>query len=76
MVEIPTFVCSEANWQEVVVSEGHHVTYPPKMIYVGVEEAIAALKGETGDLPRKTVVPADVITPENAADFYFPDSIY
>lgn len=53
-----------------------NVTYPPKMIYVGVEQAIAALNGETADLPKKLVVPADVITPENAAEFYFPDSIY
>ena len=53
-----------------------NVTYPPKMIYVGVEEAIAALNGATDGLPKKVVVPADVITPENAAEFYFPESIY
>ncbi|MBO4618732.1 MAG: substrate-binding domain-containing protein [Victivallales bacterium] len=53
-----------------------NVTYPPKMIYAGVEEAIAALNGAAGDLPKKVVVPADVITPENAAEFYFPESIY
>ena len=47
-----------------------------KMIYVGVEEAIAVLNGATDGLPKKVVVPADVITPENAAEFYFPESIY
>ena len=53
-----------------------NVTYPPKMIYAGVEEAISALNGTAGDLPKKVVVPADVITPENASEFYFPESIY
>ena len=53
-----------------------NVTYPPKMIYAGVEEAIAALNSRKADLPKKVVVPADVITPENASEFYFPDSIY
>ena len=34
--------------------------------------------GLRGEIPRmKThIMPAEVITPENAKDFYFPDSIY
>jgi ribose transport system substrate-binding protein len=53
-----------------------NVTYPPKMIYHGVEQAIRGLNSATPINGEVITIPADIITPENAADFYFPDSIY
>lgn len=52
------------------------VTYPPRMIARGIEYAVAAAKGEKLPASRRIVIPADVITKENADRFYFPDSIY
>ncbi len=56
-----------------------NVTYPPRMIYNGVEEAIKGLVARQNGQPTKQqtiIIPAQVITPENASQFYFPDSIY
>ncbi len=53
-----------------------NVTYPPKMIYHGVEQAIRGLNSATPINGEVITIPADIITPENAAQFYFPDSIY
>jgi len=52
------------------------VTYPPNMIDVGIRNSITALRGELPSATTNIVVPADVIVPENAKDFYFPDSVY
>ena len=53
------------------------VTYPPRMIQTGIEEAAKYLAGKTkADAPKRLVVPAQVITPENAHEFYYPDSVY
>lgn len=52
------------------------VTYPPDMIAVGIRNAVKALRGELPAETRNIVVPAEVITPDNAKDFYFPDSVY
>lgn len=52
------------------------VTYPPRMIAVGIENAVKYLKGELPKETKNIVVPAEVITPANAKDFYFPDSVY
>ncbi|MGI5868942.1 MAG: substrate-binding domain-containing protein [Kiritimatiellia bacterium] len=51
------------------------VTYPPAMIAVGAREAVKIVKGAPVENPR-IVVPAEIVTPENAADFYFPESAY
>lgn len=42
------------------------VTYPPKMIY---EAAMLALK-------KRIVIPTEIVTKENADQFYYPDSRY
>ncbi len=47
------------------------VSYPPKMIYVAAQEAVKRSSAE-----KRIVVPADTIRPENAGDFYYPDSKY
>ena len=50
-----------------------NVTYSPKMIYDAVKmTADARLKGET--LPEKTLISSELITKENAKEFYYPDS--
>ncbi len=51
------------------------ITYPPKMIYDGV--VLAAEHMINGKNFEKTVIiPADLVTKENAQDFYYPDSIF
>ena len=52
------------------------VTYPPKMIEIGIESAIAGLKNGGKAKEAKIVIPSEVVTPENASEYYFPDSIY
>ena len=51
------------------------VTYPPKMIFEGVRIAVEHLL--TGkSFPPEIVIPSDLVTKANAAEFYYPDSIY
>ena len=52
------------------------VTYPPRMIANGIEYAVAAAKGQKLPESKRIVIPAEIITGENAKNFYFPDSIY
>ncbi len=51
------------------------VTYPPLMIYKGVEVAIEGVRG-TKTFGKKVVVPCDTVTKKNAEQFYFRDSRY
>ena len=53
-----------------------NVTYPPRMIAYGMEYALEKVLGKREIKEKKIVIPAEVITRENAAKFYFPDSIY
>jgi ribose transport system substrate-binding protein len=57
------------------------ITYPPSMIAVGMHEAANMLQG--GKLakvkqfmPRHIKIDVELITPENAKDYYFPDSVF
>lgn len=57
------------------------VTYPPSMIAAGIQTAVAALQGGNVDkvkqfMPRHMKIDVELVTPENAKDFYFPDSVY
>lgn len=54
------------------------VTYSPKMIADAIDRCIADLRaGKTpGTTQDDQVIPVDVVTPANAADFYFPNSAY
>ena len=59
------------------------VTYPPSMIATGISAAIMAMRGEMPgnwyyqhQWPSKIIVPAELVTPENASKYYEPDSIY
>ncbi|MDR1744687.1 MAG: substrate-binding domain-containing protein, partial [Planctomycetota bacterium] len=51
------------------------VTYPPKMIYEGV--AMAAEHMINGKNYEKVmIIPAELVTKDNAKDFYYPDSTF
>ncbi len=57
------------------------ITYPPSMIAAGIHMAASALRdGKRAQiqqfLPRHLMLDVELITPENAKDFYFPDSVY
>ncbi|WP_282026268.1 ABC transporter substrate-binding protein [Limimaricola cinnabarinus] len=52
-----------------------NVTYPPAMIATAIEMTVLGLTSDapmTGDF----IIASELITPENAADFYFEDSPY
>ena len=51
------------------------VTYPPSMVAVGIRAAADHLHGVDSE-SNLIKVPAEVITPDNAEKFYFPDSVY
>jgi ribose transport system substrate-binding protein len=56
------------------------ITYPPSMIGFGIQTAAGMLRAGKDNakkyIPHHVMIDLDVITPENAKDFYFPDSIY
>jgi ribose transport system substrate-binding protein len=57
------------------------VTYPPSMIAAGIHTAASALRDGNKDkiaefMPRHLKMDVELVTPENAKAFYFPDSVY
>ncbi len=57
------------------------ITYPPSMIAAGIHLAASALRdGKQADLsqflPRHLIQDVDLVTPDNASQFYFKDSVY
>lgn len=57
------------------------ITYPPSMIAAGIHLAASTLrdgnqKQVSQFLPKHMVLDVELITPENAAEHYFPDSAY
>ena len=56
------------------------VTYSPSMIASGIALAVAGVKDETlGNLyhkPTRLILGAELVTKENAKDYYYPDSAY
>lgn len=57
------------------------ITYPPSMIAVGIHQAVSMLRDGKLDkikqfMPRHIMIDVELITPENAKDYYFPDSVY
>jgi len=70
-----------------MIMEGHplvkaDVTYPPSMIATGISLGVKAVQNETLDgfyqnqLPSEVILRAELITRENAEDYYHPDSVY
>ncbi|MFZ4506402.1 MAG: ABC transporter substrate-binding protein [Fimbriimonas sp.] len=58
-----------------------NITYPPSMIATGIHVAVSNLRDGNKDkirpfMPRHIKIDVELITPENAKDFYFPDSVY
>ncbi len=58
------------------------VTYPPSMIATGISMAVMAMRGEhlngfyQNQIPSKIILAAELIVPENAEQYYFPESIF
>lgn len=58
-----------------------NVTYPPSMIATGIHQAVSMLRDGKREeirkfMPRHVLIDVDLVTPENAQEFYFPDSVY
>lgn len=57
------------------------ITYPPSMIATGIHMAVSVLRdGKRHEvmkfMPRHLMIDVELITPENAKDYYFPESVY
>jgi ribose transport system substrate-binding protein len=57
------------------------MTYPPSMIAAGIHTAISNLRDDKrkqiGEfMPKHIMLDVELITPENAKDYYFPNSVY
>jgi ribose transport system substrate-binding protein len=58
-----------------------NITYPPSMIATGIQLCVGVLRDGKRDkkapfMPRHMMIDVELITPENAKDYYFPDSVY
>jgi len=57
-----------------------NITYPPSMIAIGVQTAASMLRAGKDQtkkfMPKHMMIDVELITPANAKDYYFPDSIY
>lgn len=83
------FMLGGAGSKDIIkmIMEGHElvradVTYPPSMIATGISLGVKAAKNETLDgfyqnqLPSDIILRAELVTRENAEDYYYPDSVY
>jgi ribose transport system substrate-binding protein len=57
------------------------ITYPPSMIAAGIHMAVSNLrdgkvKAISEFMPKHIMIDVELITPENAEQYYFPDSVY
>lgn len=52
------------------------VTYPPSMTGQAVDECVKAMKNGKKVDQKTQLIKLDVVTKDNAKDFYFPDSAY
>lgn len=54
------------------------VTYPPSMTAQAVDKCVEILKNgkKVEDKDKQIFIKLDVVTKDNAKDFYFPDSVY
>jgi ribose transport system substrate-binding protein len=57
------------------------ITYPPSMIAEGIQLAAGALRDGNQQkisqfVPRHMLIDVDLVTPDNAKQYYFPDSAY
>lgn len=57
------------------------ITYPPSMIAIGIQHAVSILRDGKREevmkfMPRHLVIDVDMVLPDNAKNYYFPDSKY
>ncbi|MBL9148295.1 MAG: substrate-binding domain-containing protein [Phycisphaerae bacterium] len=57
------------------------ITYPPSMIATGIQLAVGVLRDGNRTkimpfMPKHMMIDVELITPENAAQYYFADSVY
>lgn len=52
------------------------VTYPPSMTKQAVDECVKVMRNNKKVDQKEILIKLDVVTPANAKDFYFPDSVY
>ncbi len=54
------------------------VTYPPMMAHRGIIEALKGLRNgkKPVDGVKEIVIPSEIVTQENAKNFYYPESLY
>lgn len=57
------------------------ITYPPSMIATGMHICVSSLrdgkeKAISSFMPKHLTIDVELITPDNAKDYYFPQSIY
>jgi len=54
------------------------VTYSPRMVEVGARKALEGLRNQRQPVGgiRETLIKSEIVTPANARDHYFPDSVY
>ncbi len=58
-----------------------NITYPPSMIAAGIHTCVSALRDGKKDevmkfMPRHLLIDVELITPQNAKNHYFADSVY
>lgn len=58
-----------------------NLTYSPSMIAAGIHMAVSVLRDGRRDrvmefMPRHLMIDVELITPENASRYYFPDAVY
>jgi ribose transport system substrate-binding protein len=57
------------------------ITYPPSMIAAGIQMCVSTLRDGNREkvmefTPRHLMIDVELITPDNAKSYYFPDSVY
>jgi ribose transport system substrate-binding protein len=58
-----------------------NITYPPSMIATGIHMAATVMQGGNREkimefMPKHLMIDVELITPENAKQYYFPESVY
>ncbi len=58
-----------------------NITYPPSMIATGIHTCVSTLRDGKKDevmkfMPRHLLIDVELITPQNAKNYYFADSVY
>jgi ribose transport system substrate-binding protein len=58
-----------------------NITYSPSMIATGIHLAYSTLRDDKKSkimefMPRHLMIDVEIITPENAKQYYFPDAVY